>query len=156
MEHQIFIREAVTESEIARFSGNCTPITGAISSPRQSRPRTSPIFSAMSTSRSSRHCTGGRKTACTFSFSSAAGRISVLRCRSSMVQRTASASSWSSASTRNFAETVQVTPAVRRCSLGRTNAGQATLSSTATLRRASASGADLAFCRTAATSGAKS
>ena len=39
-------------------------------------------------------------------------------------------------------------------SLGRANAGQATLSSTATPRRASASGADLAFCRTAATSGA--
>lgn len=52
-----------------------------------------------------------------------------------------------------FREAVQVTPAARRCSLGRANAGQATLSSTATPRRASASGADLAFCRTAATSG---
>ena len=154
MEHLIFIREAITAREIARFSRNCISITDAISSPRLSRPRISPIFSAMSTSRSSSHCTGGRKTACTFSFSSAAGRISVLRCRSSMVQRTASASSWSSASTRNFAEAVQVTPAARRCSLGRANAGQATLSLTATPRRASASGADLAFCRTAATSGA--
>ena len=153
MEHLIFIREAITGSEIARFFEKLHSYHRRDIFPRLSRPRISPIFSAMSTSRSLRHCTGGRKTACTFSFSSAAGRISVLRCRSSMVQRTASASSWSSASTRNFAETVQVTPAVRRCSLGRANAGQATLSSTATPRRASASGADLAFCRTAATSG---